>query len=52
MKKQKINKLKLSKKSISVLQKLELKEIKGGTEPVSAPMSQAPDDQTICYQLQ
>lgn len=53
MKTRKRRTLKLTKISIAVAQQLELKAIKGGTEPVSiniiVPMTQAPDEHTVCY---
>jgi len=53
MKKSKTRTLKLSKISVAVVQALEIKTLNGGTEPVSRnlmpPMTQAPDEDTICY---
>ena len=53
MKKHKTRTLKLTKIAVAVAQQLELKAIQGGTEPVSRglipPMTQAPDENTVCY---
>lgn len=56
MKKDTSRSLKLTKISIAIIQELELKAIKGGTETVSecqliVPMSQEPDEHTVCYQI-
>jgi hypothetical protein len=54
MKKHKKRTLQLKKISVAIIHELELKAIKGGSEPVSIgiPMSQAPDEQTVCYALE
>ncbi|MEM6684894.1 MAG: hypothetical protein AAF617_03775 [Bacteroidota bacterium] len=54
MKTHKTRLLKFSKISIATIQALELKAIKGGTEPVSIgspAMTQDPDDNTVCYAI-
>lgn len=43
--------LKFTKISIAVIDKLLEKSIKGGTEPISVPMTQAPDEEGICYAI-
>lgn len=49
MKNTKNRKLRFSKINVAVIQKLQLSAIKGGTEPVSAPMSQEPDVNGVCF---
>ncbi|WP_157547254.1 class I lanthipeptide [Kordia zhangzhouensis] len=49
MKKVNKRKLQFSKIAVAIIQELQLKAIKGGTEPVSAPMSQEPDQNGICF---
>lgn len=51
MKNNKTRRLQLAKISIATIHELNLKTIKGGTEPVSVPMSQEPDDQGVCYAI-
>ncbi|EDP95275.1 hypothetical protein U8527_15765 [Kordia algicida OT-1] len=51
MKKKTKRTLQFAKISVAAIQTLDAKGIKGGTEPVSPPMSQAPDDQTVCYAI-
>ena len=49
MKKQNVRTLQLVKNSVAAMQELNAKTIQGGSEPVSPPMSQVPDGETICY---
>jgi len=49
MQKKKIKSLHLSKHVIAKIQLSAQQQLKGGTEPISPPMSQRPDDQGICY---
>ena len=51
MKKSRIKNLELSKKSIALITSIKTTEIKGGTEPVSPPMSQQPDRHGVCYAI-
>lgn len=51
MKKKSTRNLKFTKISVASIQTSAIKAVKGGTEPVSPPMSQAPDDQTVCYAI-
>jgi len=51
MKKKSTRNLQLAKISVAVIQKLQTKAVKGGSEPVSPPMSQAPDEEKVCYAI-
>jgi hypothetical protein len=56
MKKNRLKKLRLSKVEIAHISTVLSRKIKGGTDTISdrafPPMSQAPDEQTICYQVE
>ncbi|QHI36006.1 hypothetical protein IMCC3317_13590 [Kordia antarctica] len=51
MKKNQIKKLQLTKIDIAKITDMFTSEIKGGTDPVSPPMSEAPDRNGVCYAI-
>ncbi len=51
MKKHILKNLQLRKKVIVTMTQHQASMIKGGTNPVSVPMTQAPDDQGVCYAI-